>query len=73
MRKCGVLMPISSLPSRFGIGGFSKEAYEFVDFLQQEASHYGRFFHLDQQDMEIHHISLFQHLQEIHTILVWIS
>lgn len=33
MRKCGVLMPISSLPSRFGIGGFSKEAYDFVDFL----------------------------------------
>lgn len=33
MRKCGVLMPISSIPSRFGIGGFSKEAYEFVDFL----------------------------------------
>ena len=33
MRKCGVLMPISSLPSRFGIGGFSREAYDFVDFL----------------------------------------
>jgi 4-alpha-glucanotransferase len=33
MRRCGVLMPISSLPTRFGIGGFSKEAYEFVDFL----------------------------------------
>ncbi len=33
MRRCGVLMPIASLPSRFGIGGFSKEAYDFVDFL----------------------------------------
>lgn len=33
MRASGVLMPISSLPSRFGIGCFSKEAYEFVDFL----------------------------------------
>ena len=33
MRRSGVLMPISSLPSRFGIGGFSKEAYAFVDFL----------------------------------------
>jgi 4-alpha-glucanotransferase len=33
MRRCGVLMPVSSIPSRFGIGGFSKEAYEFVDFL----------------------------------------
>jgi len=35
MRKCGVLMPVSSIPSRFGIGGFSKEAYDFVDFLAQ--------------------------------------
>lgn len=26
-------MPISSIPTRFGIGGFSKEAYDFVDFL----------------------------------------
>jgi 4-alpha-glucanotransferase len=33
MRRCGVLMPVSSLSSRFGIGGFSKEAYDFVDFL----------------------------------------
>lgn len=33
MRRCGVLMPVSSLPSRFGIGGFSREAYDFVDFL----------------------------------------
>ena len=34
MRKCGVLLPISSLPSKFGIGTFSKEAYKFVDFLK---------------------------------------
>lgn len=33
MRACGVLLPISSLPSRFGIGSFSKEAYAFVDQL----------------------------------------
>lgn len=33
MRNCGVLLPVSSLPSRYGIGGFSKEAYDFVDFL----------------------------------------
>lgn len=35
MRKSGILLPISSLPSAYGIGGFSKEAYEFVDFLQE--------------------------------------
>ena len=31
--KAGVLMPISSLPSRYGIGSFGKAAHEFIDFL----------------------------------------
>ena len=35
MRKSGVLLPVSGIPSRYGIGTFSKESYEFVDFLQQ--------------------------------------
>lgn len=34
MRESGILFPIFSVPSRFGIGSFSKEAYEFVDFLE---------------------------------------
>jgi len=34
MSRCsGILMHISSLPSRFGIGDFGQEAYSFVDFL----------------------------------------
>lgn len=32
-RKSGILMHISSLPSEYGIGRFSKEAYDFVDYL----------------------------------------
>ena len=32
-RKSGILMPISSLPSPYGIGSFGKSAYDFVDFL----------------------------------------
>ena len=32
-RRCGVLLPVASLSSRYGIGCFSREAYEFVDFL----------------------------------------
>lgn len=32
-RTCGVLMPIFSLPDKYGIGCFGKKAYEFVDFL----------------------------------------
>lgn len=35
MRKSGILLPISSIPSKYGIGTFSKEAYAFVDFLEQ--------------------------------------
>lgn len=33
MRKSGILLPISSLSSKYGVGAFSKQAYEFVDFL----------------------------------------
>ena len=32
-RSSGVLMPIFSLPSKYGIGTLGKEAYNFVDFL----------------------------------------
>ena len=35
MRESGILLPITSLPSRYGIGCFSAEAYEFVDLLAQ--------------------------------------
>ncbi len=33
MRKSGILLPISSLPSRYGIGTLGEEAYRFADFL----------------------------------------
>ena len=33
MRKSGVLLPVSSIPSKYGIGTFSKQAYEFIDLL----------------------------------------
>ncbi len=32
-RTAGVLLPVSSLPSKYGIGCFSKSAYDFVDYL----------------------------------------
>ena len=35
MRRSGVLMAISSLPGKYGIGCFSKEAYKFVDDLAE--------------------------------------
>lgn len=38
MKRSGILMHISSLPSKYGIGSFGKEAYKFVDFLYQSKS-----------------------------------
>lgn len=35
MRKSGVLLPVASLPSAYGIGCFSKEAYHFTDLLKE--------------------------------------
>lgn len=40
MRKSGILMPIFSLPSKYGIGSFSKEAYDFIDFLVESGQKY---------------------------------
>lgn len=34
-RSAGILLSVSSLPSNYGIGCFSKEAYEFVDKLKK--------------------------------------
>ena len=33
-RAAGILLPINSLPSKYGIGCFSKSAYAFVDWLK---------------------------------------
>jgi len=40
MRAGGILFSIASLPSKYGIGCFSKEAYAFVDFLSQAGQKY---------------------------------
>lgn len=39
-RECGILLPITSLPSKYGIGGLSREAYEFVDQLKAAGQQY---------------------------------
>ncbi|MEE1115685.1 MAG: 4-alpha-glucanotransferase, partial [Clostridia bacterium] len=39
-RGAGILMPISSLPSKYGIGCFSKSAYDFVDLLDKGGQSY---------------------------------
>ena len=40
MRECGMLLPVASLPSRYGIGAFSKEAYRFIDTLKAAGQQY---------------------------------
>ena len=35
MRRNGMLLPVASLPSKYGIGAFSKEAYDFIDMLHE--------------------------------------
>lgn len=35
MRRSGIILPIFSLPSNYGIGTFGEEAYNFIDFLEK--------------------------------------
>ena len=39
-RSSGILLPISSLPSKYGIGTFGKAAYEYADFLKAAGQKY---------------------------------
>ena len=39
-RSSGILLPISSLPSPYGIGSFGKAAYAFADFLKAAGQRY---------------------------------
>ncbi len=39
-RKSGILLPIFSLPSKYGIGTIGKEAYNFIDFLKRSGQEY---------------------------------
>ncbi len=40
MRECGILLPVASLPSRYGIGTFSREACDFIDSLKEAGQNY---------------------------------
>lgn len=40
MRKSGILMHISSLPSEYGIGNLGIEAFNFIDFLKSSGQSY---------------------------------
>ncbi len=40
MRASGLLLPVFSLPSKYGIGTLGKEAYNFIDFLTSAGQKY---------------------------------
>ena len=40
MRECGILMHITSLPGRYGVGTMGRQAYRFVDFLKKAGQSY---------------------------------
>ena len=40
MKEKGILLPIFSLPSKYGIGDFGYEAYEFIDILSENGMKY---------------------------------
>lgn len=42
-RYAGVLMSVTSLPSKYGIGCFDQEAYRFVDWLEKAGQRYWQF------------------------------
>lgn len=48
MKKCGILMPVFALPSKYGIGSFGKWAYSFVDFLKKSGHSYWQMLPLTQ-------------------------
>ena len=40
MRASGILLPIASLPSKYGIGAFSESAFRFIDCLKEAGQKY---------------------------------
>ena len=46
-RYAGVLLSVTSLPSRYGIGCFDQAAYDFVDWLEKAGQRYWQILPLD--------------------------
>ena len=71
-RSSGVLMHISSLPGKFGIGTFGKEAYQFVDFLEETKQSYWQILPLTTTSYGDSPYQFFLRLQEIPVLLILI-
>ena len=71
MRASGILLPVSSLPSKYGIGCFSKSAFEWIDFLQESGQTFWQILPLGRPAMGIPPISHSQRLREIRILFPW--
>ena len=71
VRKQGILLPISSIPSAYGIGTFGKESYRFVDFLEKSGNRLWQILPLDLPGTETLLISRFPLLRGTLTISIW--
>ena len=67
-RGAGVLMPIFSLPSPYGIGTFGRAAYEFIDQLKRGRQTYWQVLPMGPTART----SPTLHLREIRILLIWI-
>lgn len=72
-RQSGVLMHISSLPGKYGIGSFGQVAYDFVDFLVRTKQRYWQILPLGTTSYGDSHINPSRLLQGIPTLLTSIS
>lgn len=71
-RGAGILMPVSSLPSPYGIGTFGKAAYEFVDFLKKARQKYWQVLPVGPTSYGDSPTSRFLHLRGTRTLSIWI-
>jgi 4-alpha-glucanotransferase len=69
-RASGVLLHISSLPSKYGIGCFDECAYAFVDFLKEAGNIIGKYYPFAPQQSAIHHTRVFPPLHLMNILLI---
>lgn len=71
MRTSGILMHISSLPSKYGIGTMGREAKRFVNFLAEAGQAYWQILPINPTAMGIPRISLFPVLPATPILSIW--
>ena len=52
MKERGILLPIFSLSSKYGIGDFGNEAYEFIDILSENGMSYWEILPINKREIK---------------------